>query len=71
MNPTHRETPADLVFSPQTPFSWTRRWALAHRKDRAVVIRRGYRIVGSARTDIELTAVAAFCEAHGATLVLD
>jgi hypothetical protein len=71
MNPTHRETPTDLVFSAQTPFSWTRRWALAHRKDRATAVRRAYRIVGSARTDIELTVVAAFCEAHGATLVLD
>jgi hypothetical protein len=71
MNATQTETPADLVFSPQTPFSWTRRWALAHRKDRAAVIRRAYRIVGSAPTDTELTAVFAFCKAHGATLVLD
>ncbi len=71
MNPTHRETPTDLVFSPQTPFSWTRRWALAHRTDRSAVVQRAYRIAGSAPTDTELTAVVAFCKAHGATLVLD
>jgi hypothetical protein len=34
MNATYTETPADLVFSPQTPFSWTRRWARAHRNPR-------------------------------------
>lgn len=71
MNATHSETPADLVFSPQTPFSWTRRWALAHREDRAAVVRRAYRIAGSAPTDTELAAAVAFCRTHGATLVLD
>lgn len=71
MNATHSETPADLVFSPQTPFSWTRRWALAHRTDRTAVIRRAYRIAGSAPTDAELAAAVAFCRTHGATLALD
>jgi hypothetical protein len=71
MNTMHSETPADLVFSPQTPFSWTRRWALAHGKNRAAGVRRAYRIVGSAPTDTELTAAVAFCHAHRATLVLD
>jgi hypothetical protein len=70
MNATHPETPTDLVFSPQTPFSWTRRWALAHRKG-TTDVRRAYRIAGSARTDRELAAAAAYCRAHRATLVLE
>ena len=26
MNPDHAQTPSELVFPPQVPFSWTRRW---------------------------------------------
>ena len=70
MNARHTQAPAGLVFSPQTPFSWTRRWALAHREDRTAVVRRAYRIAGSAQTDTELAAAVAFCRAHRATLVL-
>ena len=71
MNATRTETPNDLVFPPQTPFSWTRRWALAHGKGRAALVRRAYRITGSAPTDTELAAAVAFCDAHRATLVLE
>ncbi|MFO7572113.1 MAG: hypothetical protein R6W48_05860 [Gaiellaceae bacterium] len=69
MSSTHARTQADLVFPPQVPFSWTRRWARAHRDDRAAVLR-AYRIAGSAATDAELAAAVAFCRTYAAKLEL-
>lgn len=71
MNATHVQTPSGLVFAPQVAFSWTRRWARAHRDDRAAPTRRTYRIAGSASSEAELTAVIAFCETHAARLQVD
>jgi hypothetical protein len=62
---------SDLIFSPQAPFSWTLRWAWAHRSESARSAARTYRIAGSAASDEELAAAVAFCERHGATLERD
>jgi hypothetical protein len=59
------------MFPPQVAFSWTLRWARAHRSDRTVVKRRRYRIVGSAANDADLAAAVAFCETDAAKLDLD
>ena len=74
MNATHVHRQIELSFPPQVPFSWTQRWARAHRADRAdraVVTQRAYRIAGSAGSDADIAAAVAFCEAHAATLELD
>ena len=71
MSTTYAETPAELVFPPQVPFSWTLRWARKHRLDRAKETPRTYRIAGSAGSGRDLAAAIAFCEAHGAKLELD
>ncbi len=71
MNATHAPTPTDLAFPPQIPFSWTLRWARAHRNDRVAVASHTYRIAGSAASDAELAAAVAFCRTHAATLELD
>jgi hypothetical protein len=65
------ETPPELVFPPQVPFSWTLRGARAARlgRNRAADGFR-YRIAGVAAAD-ELAALTAFCREHGATLELD
>jgi hypothetical protein len=63
-------TPTELVFSPQVPFSWTRRWALAHRAHGARMERRAYRIAGTAWSGGELSAAADFARKHGARLEL-
>jgi hypothetical protein len=60
--------PSDLIFPPQAVFSWTLRWARAHRSERTKSVVRKYRIAGSAANDAELAAAVAFCERHGATL---
>jgi len=71
MGAEHAQTPSDLVFPPHVPFSWTRRWARAHRDDRVTLPRRAYRIAGSAASHSELAAAIAFCQAHAARLELD
>ena len=71
MDNAHSDTPPELVFPPQVPFSWTLRGARAARLGRnqaACGVR--YRIAGVAAAD-ELAALAAFCREHGATLELD
>jgi hypothetical protein len=71
MDNAHLETPPELVFPPQVPFSWTLRGARAARLGRnhaAGAVR--YRIAGVAAAD-ELATLAAFCREHGATLELD
>jgi hypothetical protein len=71
MRNTNSETPPELVFPPQVPFSWTLRGARARRLNEG---RNGgvrYRIAGVAAGDDELAALAAFCEEHGARLELD
>jgi hypothetical protein len=63
------DTPPELVFPPQYPFSWTLRGARARRlraKTAPAITR--YRVTGSTRDANELAAVAAFCEAHNAKL---
>lgn len=71
MDATSAQAIAEPYFPPQVPFSWTLRWARAHRPDRTVVTWRAYRIAGSAGSDADVAAAVAFCEAHGATLELD
>ncbi len=72
MNATHAPTPADLVFPPQVPFSWTLRSAArARRSEAPTTERRTYRITGSARSAEELSRAMAFCRAQGARLDLD
>lgn len=68
---THAQPATEPVFPPQVPFSWTLRWARAHRSDRTSVTRRAYRIAGCADNDADVAAAVAFCEAHSATLEFD
>jgi hypothetical protein len=68
METTYSPPQAELTFPPQAPFSWTLRWAKAHRSERTKAAVRKYRIAGSAANDEELAAAVAFCELHGATL---
>jgi len=71
MDNAHSETPPELIFPPQVPFSWTLRGARAARlgrKQSADGVR--YRIAGVAAAD-ELATLAAFCREHGARLELD
>ena len=65
------DTPTELVFPPQYPFSWTLRGARAQRlrAERAPAVTR-YSIVGSARDANEIAAVIAFCEKRNAKLEL-
>ena len=71
MDNAHSDTPPELVFRPQVPFSWTLRGARAARlgasRSRRSV---SYRIAGVADVD-ELDALNAFCEKHDARLELD
>lgn len=71
MNATHAQTPAELVFPPQVPFSWTRRWARAHRSEAARTERRAIRIAGSTPSSEDVSAAIAFARAHDARLELD
>jgi hypothetical protein len=71
MDNTHSETPPELVFPPQVPFSWTLRGARAARLGASKARRSiSYRIAGVADVD-KLDALKAFCEQHGARLELD
>jgi hypothetical protein len=72
MQAPRHETPPELIFPPQVPFSWTRRSAFV---DRLKVEREApqpisYRIAGSAQDARRLAAALAFCNEHGATLEL-
>jgi hypothetical protein len=71
MEASHSPQPSDLVFPPQAAFSWTLRWARAHRSERARPATRTYRIAGSAASDEELAAAVAFCNRYGASLKRD
>lgn len=71
LNAEDAQTPADLIFPPQAPFSWTRRWARAHRSERTPAVQRTYRIAGSAGSHAELVAAVAFCQTYAARLELD
>ena len=65
------QTPPDLIFPSQYPFSWTLRGARARRlraNTTPTIIR--YRIVGSAHRREEIAAAVAYCEAHHAKLEL-
>ena len=67
----HRDTPPELIFPPQYPFSWTLRGARAQRlRDKTAPAITPYRIAGSARDPNEVAAAVAFCEAHNAQLEL-
>jgi hypothetical protein len=67
----YADTPPELIFPPQCPFSWTLRGARAQRlrPTTAPAVTR-YHIAGSARDANEIAAVVAFCEAHTAKLEL-
>ena len=71
MDLTHAQVPAELVFPPQAAFSWTLRWARAHRSGSAGPKLRRYRIAGSARSGEQLAAAIAFARENGARLELD
>jgi hypothetical protein len=67
----YRDTPPELIFPPQYPFSWTLRGARARRlRAQAAPTISHYGIAGSARDANEVAAVVAFCEAHNAKLEL-
>jgi hypothetical protein len=65
----YRDTPPELIFPPQYPFSWTLRGA-RHQRLRAKTAPAitHYRIAGSAHDANEVAAVIAFCEQHDAKL---
>jgi hypothetical protein len=69
--PVDEDTPSELIFPPQYPFSWTLRGARSQRlrANRTPTTIR-YRISGSAQGADEIAAVRAFSEAHEAKLVL-
>ena len=80
MQSIYEETPIELVFPPQVPFSWTLRGARARRL-RAQRLKESrlieatdstlsYRIAGSASEASELAAAIAYCDEHGASLEL-
>jgi hypothetical protein len=64
------QTPPELVFAAQAPFSWTRRWALAHRTE-SQIPNPSYRIDGSARSANELSEAVSFARDHAAQLQLN
>jgi len=71
MDNADSNTPPELVFSPQVPFSWTLRGARAARLGAGRARRRiSFRIAGVADVD-ELDALDAFCKQYGARLELD
>ena len=63
------ETPPDLVFDAKIPFSWTRRWAVAHPAAKKPASPT-YRIHGSVRSATDLNAAVAFARDHAARLEL-
>jgi hypothetical protein len=66
------DTPPELVFPPQVPFSWTLRGARARRLNQSGPRRAiRYRIAGVAAGADELAALEAFCAERGASLELD
>ena len=69
MTAPRTDTPSELVFEAQVPFSWTRRWALTHRVA-ATRPTPSYRIEGLARSEMELSAAVAFARTHEARLEL-
>jgi hypothetical protein len=65
------DTPPELIFPPQYPFSWTLRGARAQRlRAKKTPAGTRYRATGWARDEAELAAVLAFCEEHGARFEL-
>jgi hypothetical protein len=64
------QTPAELIFPPQAPFSWTLRWARAHGSGRQVMQPHTFRIIGSPRSAEELSAALAFAREHDARIEL-
>jgi hypothetical protein len=80
MEATRSETPPELVFPPQVPFSWTLRGARA-RRIKAEEARRikaeeakaqavPYRIAGTAGNAMALAAAISFSDTYDATLEL-
>ena len=71
MHDADSETPAELIFPLQVPFSWTLRGARAQKMNESRFRRSvRYRIAGVAKAD-ELASLAAFCQEHGAKLEFD
>ena len=56
------QTPLELIFPPQAAFSWTLRWARAHRSDEERAESDDSRIAGSARTPDEPSGAVAFAD---------
>jgi hypothetical protein len=72
MGATYEETPPELIFPPQWPFSWTLRgaWARRRRAEQAAAGPVLYRIAGTADDAADLAAAMAFCREHKAVLDL-
>jgi hypothetical protein len=72
MQAPRHQTPPELIFPPQVPFGWTRRWAFVDelKVERDAPRPISNRIVGSAHDARRLAAAIAFCNEHGATLEL-
>ena len=71
MDTSYAQTPSELVFPTQAPFSWTLRWARARRLKGTTATGRLYRITGSATSAEELSKAIIFCREHAARLELD
>ena len=72
MEATRSETPPELVFPPQVPFSWTLRGARARRLKAEVAKAQAvpYHIAGTAGNAMALAAAISFCDTYNATLKL-
>jgi hypothetical protein len=67
----HRDTPPELIFPPQYPFSWTLRGARDQRlRAKTPPAITHYHIAGTAHDADEVAAAVAFCEKHNAKLEL-
>jgi hypothetical protein len=73
MGSTYAETPPELIFPPQVPFSWTLRgaWARRMQAERTAPPVVSYRIAGAAADAGALAAAVAFCKDQDAVLELD
>jgi len=68
-DPPRSDTPTELIFPAQYPFSWTLRGARARRlRENTAPAVTHYRIAGCAHGASEVAAAIAFCERHNATL---
>jgi hypothetical protein len=71
MEAMYSQTPSDLVFPPQVPFSWTLRSVRARQREKTAGRSIRYRILGSARDLERLAAAISFCNQHDARIELE